>query len=304
MAKTASEKLGVQGLGWIVRRARIAPSALTPFYVQALGLRQLRPAGPTGSMMLWMGDITMFELSNLTPDPDSQARAEDFSFFMRTRDYAAAKAAVLSAGARVEREETASGRTLTARDPDGLMFGLWEADHGSTFPPDAVSDAMWKAGLPRPQGAEPLPNGFQDVASINLKVADPVAMAAFYHDALGLELLGAPGAAGATLSLGRTTVLELHPGGLRRPRMADRNQYPDVWILRVYDQAALTSRLREKNATILNEVNITGGRLVYALDPEGHIFGLQQRTPDLLPSSAVERVEDVMARRLWAETKD
>jgi predicted enzyme related to lactoylglutathione lyase len=304
MAKTTSEKLGVQGLGWIVRRARLAPASLTPFYVAALGLRQFRPAGPTGSIMLWLGDVAMFELGNLSPAADSQARAADFSFFLRTRNYNATKAAVLAAGATIEREATDGGRTLAVRDPDGMMFGLWEAHSGSTFPPDAVADAIWKAGALRPTGAEALPNALQDVASINLKVADPVAMAAFYHDALGLELLGAPSATGATLALGRTTVLELHPGGVRRAPLADRNEYPDVWILRVYDQAGLTARIRDKKATVLNEVNITGGRLVYALDPEGHIFGLQQRTPDLLPPGAVERVEDILARRLWADTKD
>lgn len=302
MAKTPSEQLGIQGLGWIVRRTAQPPAALTAFYQAALGLRQLRPAAPTGSVMMWAGDIGMFELSALTPSPDAEARKDDLSFLLRARDYDTAKSALISAGAKVEREETANGRTLYVRDPAGMLFGLWQAHSGSSFPPDARADAIWRGGAVSLPNTAALPNGLQDIASVNLKAADPVALAAFYHDTLALDLLGAPTAKGATLALGRTAVLELHPGGVKRTPLSDRNQSPDAWILRVYDQAGLTARLKAKGVTILNELSITGGRLTYALDPEGRVFGLQQRTPDLLPAGAPERIEDTLARALWAET--
>jgi len=301
MAKTASEQLGIQGLGWIVRRTIQSPAALTAFYQAALGLRQLRPAAPTGNVMMWAGDIGMFELSALTQGVDSDARKDDLSFLLRARDYGKAKAAVLGAGAKVEREETGKNRTLYVRDPAGLLFGVWEVHAGSSFPPDARADAIWRSGALGLPNTPALPHDLQDIASVNLKVADPVALAAFYHDVLALDLLGAPTAKGATLALGRTTVLELHPGGVKRAALTDRNQSPDAWILRVYDQAALTARLKAKSVVILNELSITGGRLTYALDPEGRVFGIQQRTPDLLPPGATERIEDALARRLWAE---
>lgn len=300
MARTASERLGIQGLGWIVRRTLRSPAALTPFYQAALGLRQLRPAAPSGSVMLWAGDIVMFESSALTPGPDTDARRGELVFLMRARDYSRAKAAMLATGARVLREDTGTNATLYAVDPDGAVFGLWQAHAGSGFPPDAAADAIWQAGAIGMPGVPALANGLQDVASINLKVADPVALAAFYHDALGLELLGAPTPAGATLALGRTAVLELHPGGLRHAPPRDRSEVPDVWILRVYDHDALAARLRTHKAVIVNQIAITGGRLTYALDPEGHLFGFQQRTPDLLPPGAAERAEDALARTLWA----
>ena len=56
--------------------------------------------------------------------------------------------------------------------------------------------------------------------------------------------------------------------------------------------------------TIVNQISITGGKLTYASDPEGHMFGLQQRTLDLLPAGAKDRIEDVLARKLWAELSD
>jgi predicted enzyme related to lactoylglutathione lyase len=304
MVKLASEKLGIQGLGWIVRRTAQAPAALTPFYQAALGLRQLRPAGPTGTVMLWAGDIVMFELGVLALGADTHARRDDFSFLMRARDFEGAKKALLAAGAKTEREDVDSTRTLLVRDPAGMAFGLWEAATTSSFPPDARADALWRNGvvtLPNTQG---LPNKLQDIASINLKVADPVAMAAFYHDLFAFDLLGAPSAAGATLALGRTAALELHPGGTTHQALTNRDQSPDTWILRVYDHAGLTERLKRKNVTIINELSITGGKLTYALDPEGRVFGLQQRTPDLLPAGATERVEDVVARTLWARLSD
>ena len=304
MTKTTSEQLGIQGLGWIVRRAEQGPASLVSFYQTALGLRQLRPAGPTGSVMLWAGDIVMLELSTLTVGVDSLARRDDFGFLLRAHDYDHTKKVVTQAKATVDREEKSNGRALYARDPAGLIFGLWDAHLGSGFPTDSVADVIWKNGAITLPNTPTLPASLQDIASIHLKVANPAAMAAFYVDTLGLEVLGAPSSKGVTLGLGRTVALDLRPGGVKRQPLKDRNESPEVWILRVYDHDGLAKRLAQKNVTIVNQISITGGKLTYALDPEGHLFGIQQRTPDLLPPTAVERFEDTVARRLWTEVKD
>ncbi len=301
MAKSASEKLGIQGLGWIVRRSLQTPASLTPFYQAAFGLRQLRPAAATGSVMLWSGDIVMFEANTLVLGSDTLARKGDFDFVFRARNFDAAKAAILKAGAVVADENHGNGRRLFTRDPDGMSVGLWEAHRDSIFPADAFADKLWQSGGVTLPDTPALPSALQDIASINLKVADPVAMAVFYHEALGLEILGAPKSTGAVLALGRTTVLELHPGGVKRDVLKDRNESPDVWILRVYDHDGLVDRFRSKNVTIVNQVSITGGKITYASDPEGHMFGIQQRTRDLLPDGAKDRIEDIVARKLWAE---
>ena len=304
MTKSESEKLGIQGLGWIVRRSQQPVPGLTPFYQAAVGLRQLRPAAPSGNVMLWSGDLVMFELSALTVGPDSLARMDDMSLMFRARNFEVAKAALLTVGAIIEREDATPSRRVSVRAPDGMILGLREAQPGASFPPDARADAIWRSGAITLPNTPALPEALQDIASINLRVADPVGMAAFYHDALGLELLGAPSAAGAKLSLGRTVVLELEVGGAQRPILKDRNESPDVWIARVYDHDGLAERLRRKNVTIVNQISITGGKLTYASDPEGHMFGLQQRTLDLLPAGAKDRIEDVLARKLWAELSD
>ena len=105
MTKSESEKLGIQGLGWIVRRSQQPVPGLTPFYQAAVGLRQLRPAAPSGNVMLWSGDLVMFELSALTVGPDSLARMDDMSFMFRARNFEVAKAALLTVGAIIERED-------------------------------------------------------------------------------------------------------------------------------------------------------------------------------------------------------
>jgi len=60
----------------------------------------------------------------------------------------------------------------------------------------------------------------------------------------------------------------------------------------------MVARIKASGAVIVNRLNIPGGRLTYALDPEGHLFGFQQRSPDLVPEGSKERVEDLVARNL------
>ncbi|MDX2222182.1 MAG: VOC family protein [Rhodospirillaceae bacterium] len=290
----------IQGLGWFVRRTTNDPLALAAFYEAAVGLRAVRPPREGfRNRMLWAGDIAMFETAARAASPAGAARIGDAVPVLRARDYEAAKAAALAAGARLQREETASGRAAYLLDPDGLPFGLWQAPDAPTFPPDVLADEIWRAGgIALPGIAKP-PPAIQDMASVNLKVADPIAMAGFYRAALELDLLGPPAPEGATLALGRTCILELLPGGVERPPPGNRDEVPDVFILRVYDLDWLEGRIQRAGARIVARMEITGGRLIYALDPEGHLFGLQQRAPELLPAGAAERVEDGVARALW-----
>jgi predicted enzyme related to lactoylglutathione lyase len=175
-------------------------------------------------------------------------------------------------------------------DPEGRLLGLQETPQEGH--PDRV---MALPGLPR------LPPELSAVVGIGLRVADPPVLAAFYQRVLGLAPEGAVSAGGARLSLGRGVVLELRPGGHPHDPPANRNEVPGVWILRVYDHDALAARLRAMQVPIINEVKIAGGVLTYAVDPEGHLFGIQQRTPDLLPPGGKERVEDAAARAAWLQ---
>ncbi|MSO96693.1 MAG: VOC family protein [Rhodospirillaceae bacterium] len=300
MALTASQKLGIQGLGWVVRRVPQGPKGLVPFYQSALGLRQLRPPGPTGAVMLWAGDLTMFEASTLAASSDAAARQNEITVLMRTRQFERAQTMVNAAGATRIGETPGRPRTVTFTDPTGMMLAIREADDASPHAHDQIAAAQWRKGGTTLPNTPSLPSEFQDVAAIALRVVDPVAMAAFYSDLLGLQPMGTPSAEGAILTLGRAAALELQPGGHRHDIPKDRDQVPDVWIARVYDHDGLAARLKQRNVPIVTQRQITGGKLTYAADPEGHLFGIQQRTPDLLPEGAKERVEDVLARALWA----
>ena len=183
-------------------------------------------------------------------------------------------------------------------DPAGYPIAIAAPPPASPYPSDRMADALWQSGgiaLPNIPKFGP---ALQDVASVILRVADPVAMADFYGTALGLQPVGSTGADGAVLNLGRTATLVLRPGGRKRPPPKDRAEIPDVWILRVRDIDAMQAQLKKANVAIVNEMTISGGKLIYALDPEGHLFGVQQRSPALIPAGMSERVEDALARSL------
>jgi predicted enzyme related to lactoylglutathione lyase len=282
MAVTA-EQLGIHSLGWFVRRSQLPPADLAAFYKAAWGLPTPRPPGPTGSMMLWAGDVTMLEISTLTSTPGTQSRADEMSVGMRTTAFPAALSRMRDAGASLVAEHAGPPRTAMLADPDGKLLGLEETRSDN---PSALQ-------LP---DSPPLPTEIAGIARVTLRAADPAGLAEFYQNTLGLTLQGEASANGAVLSLGRGVVLELRPGGHRHAAPTDRKEVPDVWILRVNDHDALAARFESMNVQIINQVRITGGILSYVVDPEGHLFGIQQRSPDLLPADKPERVEDRLAR--------
>jgi predicted enzyme related to lactoylglutathione lyase len=290
---TSSEQLGIQGLGWIVRRVAAGPGALVSFYSAALGLPAPRSPGPTGSVMLWAGDLTMLEISTLAPGPGTASRVDEMSVMMGTRDFATALGRAREAGASLVAQSSVAPRAATLVDPEGRLWGLREAS--GQMPADPVT------ALP---GVPGLPADLSHIVRVVVRVADPPALAAFYQRALGLAPRGQISAGGAVLVLGRGVELELRPGGHPHDPPEDRNAVPDVWILRVYDHDALAQRLRSMQVPIINQVRITGGTLSYAVDPEGHLFGIQQRTLDLLPAGRAERVEDTAARAAWFDRTD
>ena len=285
-----AEQLGIQGLGWIVRRGYKIPPEMVPFYQAAWGLNAPRPPGPSGAVMLWGGDLTMFEVSTLTPGASTPSRAGEMSVVMATSDFPTSLRRKLDAGASQVREKKEPLRRAMLTDPEGRLLGLLETEElvvGRTAAAVTLPDVP------------PLPPDLGGICRVSVRVEDPVALAAFYQRTLGLEPQGAVSDSGAQLSLGRGVVLELQPGGHRYDAPTDRKEVPDVWILRIADNDALAARLKSMDVQIINHVEIGGGVLTYAVDPEGHLFGMQQRTPDLLPPDRAERVEDRAARAAW-----
>ncbi len=290
---TTSEELGIQGLGWIVRRVPVPPADLVPFYQAAWGLPAPRGPSPKGALMLWAGDLTMFEITTLTAGAGTDSRAAELSPIMCTSDFQAALSRMRSAGASLIAQTAGPPASATLVDPQGRLLGLrsLEAEPAPPLQP--------MPGLP---GVPSLPAEMAGIGRIVLRVADPGELAAFYTRVLNLLPIGAVSSQSALLHLGRGVELELRAGGHRHNPPQDRAEVPDVWILRVYDHDRLAARLREMQVHIVNTVKITGGILTYAVDPEGHLFGIQQRTPDLLPADKAERIEDSAARGAWNDT--
>lgn len=290
----------VQGLGWFVRRTADGQQwPLAEFYERALGMRGVRPPPkpPLANKMLWTGDIAMFELSVRTAGAEGEARQGDTIPVFRARNFDGARDRIRAAGGTLHDESPGMPRYMQFKDPDGFLFGITEPPAGSPYPSDQMADALWQRGAVELPGIEKFGPELQDIASIIVKVADPTAMANFYAEAIGLDLYMPPGAGGAVLGLGRTVSLTLRPGGQRRDAPDDRQIIPDVWILRVRDIKAMTARLKSKGVNVVNEMTINGGALVYAVDPEGHLFGLQQRTLDLYKEGVPVRIEDKV---VWA----
>lgn len=290
----------VQSLGWIVRRTPAEPIQAAKFYENALGMRSVRPppVGVAPNKMLWTGDIVMFELSARTATPEGDARIGDLVPVLRARDFDTARKNILAGGGKLVDETPGQPRFAQFADPAGYPFAIVAPPTASPFPSDRLADQTWAAGGIALPDIPKFGPALQDMASIILKVEDPVAMARFYQTALGLEPVGPANPAGAVLYPGRTSTIVLRAGGVKRPLPKDRAEIPDVWILRVRDIEAMRARLAVNNVMVINEMTISGGKLIYALDPEGHLFGVQQRSPAFIPPGMAERVEDALARSL------
>jgi hypothetical protein len=76
----------------------------------------------------------------------------------------------------------------------------------------------------------------------------------------------------------------LWPGGARHSPPKDRVDITDVWILRVYDYVAMKAHMPFNRVHQVNTLEMAGGWLDCYADPEGHLFGFQERkaqTPNL-----------------------
>ncbi|MDX2222181.1 MAG: VOC family protein [Rhodospirillaceae bacterium] len=298
-------RTGIQGLGWFVRRSA-DPRTQMDFYLAALGLPSLRRWSYNGSAgaMLRAGDVGVFELGALDPTaaaapPADPAQAECTPVF-RARDMTAALDRAVAAGARVAADTVDGGlREVLLTDPLGYPFSFLEADPASLLAHDAAAERAWRSPPAAMAALPPMPPAIQDIARVRLRVEQPQALAAFYVQTVGLDTLLDATAERALLHLGGTCALELVAGGARREPPKDRTEIPDVWILRVYDYVGIKAHFAVHDVRTVNTVDLTGGWLDYCADPEGRLFGYQERRPPdpAIPNSQL--IEDAAARAVW-----
>ena len=221
----------------------------------------------------------------------------------RVRDFDSVKSALEKAGTPFVSPSAGDDGTLYFTDPDGFVAGIRAPVAGSDLAPDMEADRIWQNGGITLPDTPPMPSGIQDMGWLRIHVADPQALVPFYCRTVGLDLLEDNGDAGVTLHLGGTSTLELCPGGSTRPVPKDRKDLPDVWILRGYGFEGFTAAMAEANVPLINELTLGAGSLNYYADPEGHVFGFQERKAYNPDDPLTHRIEDRAARAAWDKSR-
>lgn len=292
----------IQGLGWIVRRTE-DPLPQGQFYLDAIGLPELRrrDTDRARNIMAWMGMYSVLETiwqGQPHPPVDSPSDAEVIPIF-RVRDWDVVMDRLKAHETLFLNEDPDAEGTVYFKDPDGFVCGLRAPIAGSDLAPDLEADRRWPDDLVSLPNTPSLAAGVQDIGWLRLHVEDPQALSQFYCRKVGLDVLENNGDKGVTLHLGGPCALELAPGGRSRPTPNDRKEVPDVWIMRGYDLAAFAQKMTEENVPVINELALGAGSLNYYADPEGHVFGYQQRAVYNPDEPVTHRIEDRAAHEAW-----
>ena len=278
-----------------IRRPDIGAAVLTPFYADVLGLSLIRPMGEM--VTFWAGEDICFEIKcddtdRGTPvDPDTAQLLP----VMRSVDLEVTLARL--AGHRVEPvavDTTEHARCAWIRCPDGHLFGFQELAESSPFVADREARHRCASGPSRLRDVDALAADLHYLHRVVMHVVDVEAMSRFYSAAYGLDVLGRQGDR-AIHNLGDTVLLEIAPGGRRRPAPTDRVEVADIMMTRVHDIAVFLADMSALGVAQCGETIVfpTGSKVAYLLDPEGNIFGVTERT------LWGEYPEDVETERRW-----
>lgn len=296
----------IQMLGWVVRRTR-DPIPQGEFYRDVLGLPELRrrDTDKARNIMVWMGNYSGLEtiwLGNPHPPVAKIEDAEVIPIF-RVRNLEAVKTRLEQAGTRFIPASEPGDETIYFSDPDGFIAGIRAPTAGSDLAPDIEADRNWREGTVALPDTPPMPTDIQGIGWLRIHVVNPQGLVPFYCRTVGLDLLEDNGANGVSLHLGGTTSLELCPGGSSREVAKDRKELPDVWILRGYGFDGFTSAMADAKVPIVNELTLGAGSLNYYADPEGHVFGFQERKAYDPDDTRTHRIEDRAARTAWGKSR-
>jgi len=292
----------VLGLGWVVRRTA-DPITQGEFYLNVLGLPELRrrDTGRAKNIMMWAGgysDIETIWKGHPHP-PVSKSEDSELVPIFRARNFGSVMGRLKEANTSFITSNIPDDNTVFFTDPAGFVCGLRPSADGSDTAPDVEADRLWNNGMGSLLNTTFMPSDLQDIGWLRLHVADPDKIAAFYNSEVGLDLLENNGNSGSTLHLGGPAALEICPGGKSRPVPADRTEVPDVWILRGYDHHGFTVEMANKDVPLVNSLTLGAGSLNYYADPEGHVFGYQQRSPYDPDNPVTHRIEDRVLFEIW-----
>ncbi|GIW06511.1 MAG: hypothetical protein KatS3mg060_1316 [Dehalococcoidia bacterium] len=283
-----------QGIGWFARKSP-DPHPTIDFYRDVMGLPGIR--GRAYSQMFWVGDTTVLWVSiggTRPPVYTDRSQAPLIPVFrchgiQTTIDRLTAAGVTFINDFRPE----PYNRLAYFLDPSGNVTGLQERSRESPRPQDREAWRRWDAGETRVEGLPPLPPDIQELGWVVLRVTDLARSTAFYRDVVGFPLVHErPG--GAMFSLGETVLMDIQPGGEPQPPFADRKDANNCVIMRVHGLDELADEMAAKGVQFVNPPFDGSGRLAYFTDPDGILWGLQER----LPGSP--RPEDIEAERRWA----
>lgn len=296
----------IQSLGWVVRRTE-DPMPQGAFYRDILGLPQLRQRDNERgrNIMVWTGMYSVMETiwQGKPHPPVTFAEEAEVVPVFRVRDMDTVTARLEESGAPRIPSRSGDTETMYFTDPDGFVFGLRTPTAGSDLAPDMEAEDIWRNGGINLPNTPSMPSDVQDIGWVQLHVADPQALVPFYCRIVGLDLLENNNDGSVSLHLGSTASLELKPGGSARSIPKDRKDVPDVWILRGYGFDAFASKMESAQAPLINSLTLGAGSLNYYADPEGHVFGFQERKAYNPDDPLTHRVEDRVARTAWEAGK-
>ena len=292
----------IQGLGWLVRRS-VDPISTGEFYKKILGLPELRRRDNLESknIMLWAGGYSVLATNwkgKIYPKLNSLVDAEIIPIF-RTSNITLVKSIVKQNNIVPIFDNTKKGSAIYFLDPSGFVVGVRQSVKKANLSSSITGDLFANTNNKIIPNIKNLNGYIQDLGWLRMNVHSPQLLGEFYTQDVGLDILENNEQDTISLYLGAGIMLELRAGGKPRTRPKDRKEVPDVWVLRGYNIDAFHDKMKRYNVPIINELTLEGGKINYYSDPEGHIFGYQERKEFDPKNQFTQRIEDLEARKAW-----
>jgi catechol-2,3-dioxygenase len=288
-------------MGWYLRRTAKADD-LIGFYRDVVGLPVMRGYEPT--YFISVGETFCMELiAERPPRPERDETPEIASVLpiLRTPDLQALVERLRAANVEVrDIRETATGAEAFARDWDGQWLGLRERKASSPHFSDKEAMRRRARGDTFSYGWPAMPADIQEMGWIRRHAQDPLRIASFYSETLGLKIVGEEDGA-VMLDAGDNFILEIAGGGApQKPPVHDRTEIPNCFVFRIDNFDETEHLLRAAGVPVAQRIEFNSAHLLYCLDPEGQLIGFEERfEPHAYKKWRDPFAEDIEANRRW-----
>jgi predicted enzyme related to lactoylglutathione lyase len=308
--------LEIMSLGWNVRFAPVdLMDQMSDYYSQNIGLpridkMRIEDGDRENKDLFWGGEAIIVNHNFGGVGPPAAAREAHpdtarYCAIFRVSNLDEVVDRLRRRGATVLAPRAcAHGREAFIVDPMGMLTGLRERREDSPLAEDREAARRRRRGEAFNPGCRPLPPDWQELGWIRMTAEDLPRLGEFYRDVVGLRRLGEADDS-IRFDLGDNTILELAPGGVRRPAPPVQMAAQAAPILRTPDLDAALASLRARGVHFVHDVLTSPkSRFTYFADPEGNVIGICE---NLHPGDYVETAralpEDMEAQRRWCEAK-